>query len=336
MMKHSLAILVLMAAVLLAGCRTTGTSAVVDAYGNKDYVGALQLSEERIRGGTANKVDRVLHAWSLFQLGYLDRALDEFRQISRKDQSNFHGWLGQAWIMMKKGGYEQVPPFLDEAERWMGQWQRPMLYAARGWLAFYQGDLERAEKFFGLTEAALYFEDAEYIPIPLPLMRTWKTLPWVGRGWVAVVRGDLAEAGRSFLRGLEHDPSCHLCYAGLAEVASRQGETNEAIQFATRGLSLTRHDRELTDKLNRLLWKKNDPELSMKVYRELVDSSKGDPLYRANLGYLYLYRGQFDKALDNFQQALRDEPGQPLASRGLVEVRRALRGGRLHFWTEGN
>ncbi len=321
-MKFRLLFLVLLPVVLLAGCQEADTNAVVNAYGNKDYLGAMRISGKRIQGGGANRIDRILHAWSLFQLGYFDKALREFQALARQRPTEFHAWLGQGWVMIKKGRFDRATHYLDEAQRWMGQWQRPMLFAARGWLAFYKKEYDRAAALFDLTQQSLYFEDKEYIPIPEPLMETWETLPWVGKGWVAIVKGQLDKADNYFKRGLVHDASCHLCYAGLSEVAARNGALNDAIDLAVKGLSVVRHDNSLTAQLNRLLWKKNDLALSKQIYEKLVKTSRGDSLYLANLGYLYLYRGEADKAEQLFHEALRKEPGLILAKRGLALIAR--------------
>lgn len=324
-MRHPLRFPIFLLALWVAACQTTlerpsGGNAVLEAYGAKDYVRTLQLTGK----ASASWQDRVLHAWSWFQLAHYQEALREFRAMQKDQPSRFHPWLGEAWVMMKRGRFDKVPPLLDRAERWMGQHQRPMLFAARGWLAFYRGELDRAADWFDKTEEALYFEDAEYISIATGIMQTWNTLPWVGRGWVALARGDLETAERAFSRGLEHDVRCHLCHAGLSAVAERRGNVEDALQPAIAGLRTSRHDPELVVTLNRLLLARNDLELSERVYRELVDTGDNDPLYLANLGYVWLYQGRFEDAARAFEQALAAEPGQLLATRGLAEVQPLL------------
>lgn len=305
---------------ILAGCQSPANNDVVDAYGDKDYVGAIRLSEKHIQDGNDTKVDRILHAWALFQLGYLHKAQTEFNQLTHNNPESFHGWLGQAWVLMKQRRFKQVPGKLAQAERWMAQHQRPMLYAARAWLAFYTGDIDTASALFDKTEASLYFEDAAYIHIPASIMDTWNTLPWVGRGWIALARRKPEQAQRMFQRGIDHDDSCHLCYAGLAQTALAGGDLDKAISLAQKGLAVSRHDPELTATLNRLLWKKNDPKLSLDIYTKLVEQSRNDPLYLANLGYLYLYRGQQTKARQSFEAALAEEKGLRLAKVGLATL----------------
>ncbi len=322
--RRTLPVLVLLS-LLVGACqmklqRPDTDNVALAAYGAKDYVRTLQLTAATDKDWQS----RVLHAWSRFQLGYLQGALDEFRALQRDDPARFHPWLGEAWVMMKQEHLDRVPALLDQAERWMGQHQRPMLFAARGWLAFYRGRLDEAGDWFDKTEEALYFEDAEYISIARSVMQTWNTLPWVGRGWIALSRNDPAAADRAFSRGLEHDERCHLCYAGLSAVAEHRGDVEAALQLAIDGLRVSRHDPELVVILNRLLAARNDLELSERIYRELVTVSDGDPLYLANLGYVWLYLGRFEEAARAFEKTLAIEPGQRLATLGLAEVQPLL------------
>jgi len=325
-MSRKIAYLFAISVLLLgvAGCQPGGNdSAAIDAYGAKDYVSTLQITGEQEKSGDTTKVSRTLHAWAWFQLGHYNEALREFRRLQQDEPNDFHPWLGEAWILMKQGQFQQVPALLDKAEKWMGQHQRPMLYAARGWLAFYQGNIDQAAELFDATEQHLYFEDANFINIPEGIMRTWNTLPWVGRGWVAISRGKPEAAEKAFLKGIENDPGCHLCYAGLTALAEQHGDIDQAIEFAKKGLAVSRHDPELVTTLNRLLVAKAKPKLAEHIYRELVKISHNDPLYLANLGYIHLYRGEIEEAAKAFSQALRDEPGQYLASSGLKQIQAA-------------
>ena len=315
---------VLLPLLWLQGCQTGGqTLAMVEAYGDKDYVTVYRLGEAARKQGELKGVPRYLHAWALFQLQYYPQARAEFAAIHRDKPSEFHGWLGEAWIAIKQRRLDDAERFLKKAEQWMGQHQRPMWYAARGWVAFYRNRLDEAERLFDQTEESLYFPDAEYISIPQGIMRTWNTLPWVGRGWVAVARGRPDEARKQFSRGLEHDATCHLCFAGLAAVAESEGKIDKAIEQAVAGLKVSRHDPELVGTLNRLLARRGDLGLSSRIYEELVKTSDGDPMYRANLAWVRVYQGRLEEAHRLFRQALEVEPGLYMAKSGLQRVRKA-------------
>jgi tetratricopeptide (TPR) repeat protein len=304
----------------LQGCVSLEMCTAVSAYGNKDYLKVREITARVIQDNPNLLQALTLNGWSQFQLGDLDSALSDFKKIQLEYPENFHGYLGEAWILIMHGNLEMSEKLLDKAQWWMGQHQQPMLRAARGWIAFYRNDLAEAERHFIQAEEDLFWEDKPSYRIESTVLASWSTLPWVGMGWVETAKGNIPGANKAFNKGLIRDTSCHLCYAGLSFIAEKEENIDKALRYAEQGLSVSRHDPELVATLNRLLKKKNSLEKSLEIYHRLVKKSGDDPLYLANLGYVYLYQNDLEQAEKQFRIALSIDPGHALATTGLLLI----------------
>jgi tetratricopeptide (TPR) repeat protein len=292
----------------------------VTAYGNKDYLKVREITARVIKDNPKVPLALPLHGWSQLQLGDLDNALSDFKKVQAEYPDNFHGYLGEAWVLIKRGELERSDKLLDKAEQWMDQHQRTLLRATRGWVAFYRNDLVEAERQFLRAEEDRIWEDWTYYHIESSVLATWTTMPWVGMGWVETARGNTANAIEAFNKGLSRDASCHLCYAGLAHLAEMDGKIDRAIRFATEGLMVSRHDPELVAQLNALLLKNKSLDKSLEVYTKLVKKNGDDPLYLTNLGYVYLHQNDTEQAEKLFRRALSIAPYHELAMVGLSRL----------------
>ncbi len=305
---------------VLQGCNSSSMGTAISAYGNKDYLKAREITAQQIKSNPNDPLVLTLHGWSRFQLGDLNGAQQVFKKLQAGYPDNFHGYLGQAWVLIKRGKPEQTDKLLDHAERWMDQHQRTMLWATRGWVAFYRNDLAEAERLFLQAENDLFMEDWIYYHIDHKVLASWASMPCVGLGWVEDAWGNRAGAIKAFKEGLNRDTSCHLCYAGLAHIAETEGKIDQAIRYATHGLMVSRHDPELVVQLNGLLQKRRSLEKSEEVYTQLVQRNGDDPLYLANLGFVYLHQQDSAQAERMFRRALAIDPSHGPATIGLSRI----------------
>ncbi len=318
-MKPLMALLISLIA--LQGCNSSSMGSAITAYGNKDYLQVREITAQQIKNKPNDPLVLTLHGWSQFQLGDLNGAMKTFKKLHAGYPNNFHGHLGQAWVLIKRGKWEQTDQLLAAAERWMDQHQRTMLWATRGWVAFYRKDLAEAERMFLQAENDLFMEDWQYYHIDHKILASWSTMPCVGLGWVEDAWGNRADAKKAFKEGLRRDASYHLCYAGLAHIAETEGKIDQAIRYAAQGLMVSRHDPELVARLNELLLKKNSPDISQEVYTRLVEKNGNDPLYLANLGHVYLHRKEPAQAERLFRKALTIDPTHESATTGMSRIR---------------
>jgi tetratricopeptide (TPR) repeat protein len=305
----------------LQGCGSLDMCLAVSAYGNKDYLEAREITARVIKDNPNLPLALTLHGWSQFQLGELNIALSDFKKIQAEYPDNFHGYLGEAWVLIQRGKLEQAEKLLDQAELWMNQHQRTMLRVTRGWVAFYRDDLVEAERQFLQAEEVLFLKDRSDLRIESNILASQSTMPWVGMGWVKTIGGNTAGAVKAFKKGLSRDSSCHFCYAGLAHISEKDGKIDRAIHYAEAGLLVSRYDPELVAQLNRLLQKKNSPIKSREVYTRLVKKSRDNPLYLASLGHIYLSQNDPEQAEKLFLKALAIDPHHELATSGLSRLK---------------
>ncbi|MES9858372.1 MAG: hypothetical protein ABW166_17490 [Sedimenticola sp.] len=311
-------LMLLLVGLLVSGCQEISNDIVV-AYGTKDYLSVRDMTAKKLKT-LDTPLAIALNAWGHFQLGDLDLAMQGFKRVQEESSSFFHGHIGEAWVLLKYGQLEQAEKAIDRAEKWMDAHQHAVLFASRGWLSFYRGDLDGASKWFDKTEDSMHHVDFVFYGIDRTIWNTWAALPWVGRGWIALSRQQWSESEAAFKHGIEWDESCHLCYSGMVDLYQAQGRDDEALDAAVKGLSVVRHDTELVGKLNAMLTKRENPALSQRIYSELVAVSHGDPLYLANLGYAQMYMQEPVASEQTFKEGITADAGCQPCYLGLIAL----------------
>ncbi len=324
-MRHGRLAAVLATALVFGGCGTEVLEPITE-----DILIAPFAGEDRIaaRDKARRDADRrpddpdALKAlgWGEFALERFQDAERAFEKLGDVKEDSFDAALGQAWIRIETGRYEEATHFLDEAERRAPPFDRQMVRNARGWLALKQGAFSDAERLFTFNELGALFGAG-----PVPDGRQ-------GLGWLALRQGEPDKAKGLFLRGIHMSASCHYCYEGLARAAIETGDLDAALSMTLRGLKIVRHDYGLARLLDDILGRMGKPAVSERSYEALIRTYPDDPLYYAALGEALLANGKLEASRERFQRAWTIAPGNVRAARGLAAFRNARRALAADAW----
>jgi Tfp pilus assembly protein PilF len=142
-------------------------------------------------------------------------------------------------------------------------------------------------------------------------------------GVVKVQRDDLAGARRAVEEAIRLDPE-NSDYQGLRALIYLGAQRwQEALDAANEGL---RHDPTHQNCLNHramALVKLNRSEEAQQTIGRALQENPENGQTHANLGWAYLHKGQHQKALEHFSEALRLDPNFDYARQGLVEALKA-------------
>jgi tetratricopeptide (TPR) repeat protein len=137
----------------------------------------------------------------------------------------------------------------------------------------------------------------------------------------AAVRGDIARAVDLLREALGHHPHVASLYNNLAVLLERQGQYQEALQAAERGLADDASMPQLHKNVGDLCFRAKKHEEALKAYERAVtaDPQLGDDVY-VKLGSIHMARRERDAAVRYWQLALEIDPNNTAARKSLETV----------------
>lgn len=147
---------------------------------------------------------------------------------------------------------------------------------------------------------------------------------WLLQGQIHEEAGVLPEADAAYRRALQANPSDAPALAGLARLAERQGDPNQAIQFARAIPPGTAEWVAARVTLARAYLQLDQGEQAIQVMAEWVEAAPNDASAYTNLGAAYLQLERFGEAADCFRAALALNPNDATAQRNLAIAEQAL------------
>ncbi len=147
---------------------------------------------------------------------------------------------------------------------------------------------------------------------------------WLNLGASYFEAGQMEKAEEAFLQSLRTEPTVPGA-ANLATVYLRLGRLESAAAVAGDGLRLrpTGYDHLLLVALGEALVRLGRPGEAVRHYEELLAMSPSMLLASHNLGHCLLQIGNFQRAREIFQEALRHHPNQPNLLSGLAAAEAA-------------
>jgi serine/threonine protein kinase/tetratricopeptide (TPR) repeat protein len=159
-------------------------------------------------------------------------------------------------------------------------------------------------------------------PVEQATTHSLAALQAYGKGLeLMVAGGDFTAASQQFLRAISLDPSFAMAYASLGTVYHNLGEKTLAAENTKKSFEL----RERVSEREKYYIESHyhhyvtgNLEASRKVYEIWAQTYPREWVPSANLGVLFQSLGQYDKALEEFREALRLAPDDALTCSNLV------------------
>lgn len=136
----------------------------------------------------------------------------------------------------------------------------------------------------------------------LPWTLAWK----IGRDHLAL--GDLDKARQDLGLALSLNPACAACDQGLAEIAERRGNTEEALAYLVKAKQLQPEDPEVLFAFGKICLKRNLIEDALSALGKAVSLRPDDDRYVYVFGSANVARGNLPKAAELFGQLLQKHP----------------------------
>lgn len=187
----------------------------------------------------------------------------------------------------------------DELTGLMSHWREVAAPSVDSALDF--GDLLVAN---GLSQqAAEVFEEAEKQLPPRPVSSVALRL---ARAFLAV--GHLDQAEKNAQLALSIEPNCLECNEALAAIASRQGNTEEALSYLVAAKRLAPDDPEVLFQFGQVCLQRDLLEDAMPALTRAVELKPDNDSYAYVLGSAYVRKANLVKAMSIFQGLLRKHP----------------------------
>ncbi len=139
------------------------------------------------------------------------------------------------------------------------------------------------------------------------------------RGIELADRGWRDEAMREFRRAVELDPDSAHAHDNLATVLADKGELREALVAYLKAIELEPQAPTTHYNLASFL-ATFGADLAVAEYKETLALEWEYPDAHLNLGLTYAERGQFQEAIDSYNEALKIDPKDPVAKHELATV----------------
>ena len=144
-----------------------------------------------------------------------------------------------------------------------------------------------------------------------------------GLAWVKLQRADLQNARMAIDEAIRLDPESSDYYALLALIYLQAQRWQPALDAAEKGLAHDpRHQGCLNHRAAALVKLKRHDEAHQTIAQALEENPE-NALTHTNLGWAHLHKGEHQKALEHFSEALRLDPEFDFARQGLVEALKA-------------
>jgi Tfp pilus assembly protein PilF len=129
-------------------------------------------------------------------------------------------------------------------------------------------------------------------------------------GTSLILQGQFRAALEQFLKAVEIDPENPELHHNLALVYQELGEYDLSLQHFQKALTINPKFSEARNNMGVLYVQLREWDLALQCFQKAVD----DILYKTphfayhNIGSVYFHKGQYLKAIENYQKALRLEP----------------------------
>ena len=121
--------------------------------------------------------------------------------------------------------------------------------------------------------------------------------------------GRKAEARKIYESTLKADPDNGVALNNLAFlIADSGGDLDQALTLAQRAKQMLPNTAEVSDTLGLIYLRKNLSDNAIDIFRDLVSKQPGQPTFHYHLGMAFSQKGDRPKAVEQLQQALRDNP----------------------------
>ncbi|MEW5900731.1 MAG: tetratricopeptide repeat protein [Acidobacteriota bacterium] len=129
---------------------------------------------------------------------------------------------------------------------------------------------------------------------------------------VLTVSGDYSKDAAAALRGL----------TGLGEIALRRDDLEAAQEYFSRGLEISPQDETAAYNVGEILFSNQKVDEAIRYFELAAQIKKDWPKPHLKLGYAYLNKGDFDKALRSFNDFIKMSPEDPEVSqvKSIVET----------------
>jgi tetratricopeptide (TPR) repeat protein len=136
-------------------------------------------------------------------------------------------------------------------------------------------------------------------------------------------RNYLDEANRAIFEAIRLDPSDPDFQAMLAQIRFQQSRWQEALEAAERGLQIDGEHIGCTNLRAMALVKLGRKQEAGQSIEAALAKNPENSITHANQGWTWLEKGEPDKALEHFREALRLDPENEWARQGIVEALKA-------------
>lgn len=135
-------------------------------------------------------------------------------------------------------------------------------------------------------------------------------------GTIYVRQGKLDEAIDALTRALAITPDDGLIHVNLASCYGQKGDTDKAMTHALRAIAIDPDDAQARLNLGTLYAQLNRPDDALREIGRAVELAPHSFIARTNLGFLLMGKGDFGKALEQFDAALKVRPDYQKALEG--------------------
>lgn len=127
------------------------------------------------------------------------------------------------------------------------------------------------------------------------------------------------EAEKYVKNAIAFDPNNSDLYGMMAMIKLNQKEWSEALRYANEGLALDAENLNCLNARSTALFKLDKKEEAYNTISKALDSNPENDTTHTNVGWGLLEKGEHQKALEHFREALRLNPHSAYAKAGLVE-----------------
>lgn len=252
------------------------------------------------------------------ELGRTDSARYAFGRALAIDSTYAQAHFGLAQLLEDLGDYEGA---LRAAQR--ARAQEPDNAEFSYYTASYLVKLGRPDEALGLLQAVIeqwpWHQGAHY-NMGQALMR-------LGRVEEAQAFQDRAEVLRELQAQISHhentarvQPADPFAHAGLGSLLRRAGRYQDAMHAYQVALFLDPGNLEFRNNVAVLYLLQNDTTAALRTFERIVQADTSNPHAWVNLGSLYAMSGEAEKARGAWLQALRIDPGNPMAQSSLERL----------------
>ncbi len=289
--------------------------------GNREHREARRLAGEVLARNPDNKRALLVAAWSDFKLGSTDAAQGMFSRVQQLDPLEVQAPIGLGWTHYRQGRLNEAEEHFLRARARGGQvleqWD---IAGGLGWVAFARGDMKQAGAHFRYNPPEIDAALADDVWDVHFAGWAFHKDGLLGRAWIAMWEGEFDRARDLLRQGASRDPDYYLHYDGLARIALIEGNYDEALRQARKGLGRTEHAPALVEVLDAVIERIGGHRKGIAVYDQLADEHPRIAAFRVGLGRNLQDAGRLREAEAVFIAALDIDPDNVAAKEGLTHT----------------